>query len=67
MTTSQLDRAVEAGDAFRGYGVTQADVAQVRVDPKTVYARRAVGPAPGARPTSVSTVCAKSCGSCRTH
>lgn len=42
MSTKQLDRAVEAGDivaAFKSYGVTQADVAQVtRTDPKTVYA-----------------------------
>jgi len=45
MSTKQLERAVEAGDlveAFKSFGVTQADVAQVtRTDPKTVYAWRA--------------------------
>lgn len=41
----KLERAVEAGDlvtAFRGYGVSQADIATIaRVDPKTVYAWKA--------------------------
>ena len=45
MSAKQLERAVEAGDlveAFKSFGVTQADVAQVtRTDPKTVYAWRA--------------------------
>ena len=45
MTTKQLERAVEAGDlveAFRSFGLTQADLAQVtKTDPKTVYAWRA--------------------------
>lgn len=50
MSAKQLARAVEAGDlveAMRGYGVSQADIAQVaKVDPKTVYAWRAVGARP---------------------
>jgi len=45
MSAKQLERAVEAGDlveAFKSFGVTQTDVAQVtRTDPKTVYAWRA--------------------------
>jgi hypothetical protein len=45
MSTKQLERAVEAGDlveAFRGFGLTQTDLAQVtKTDPKTVYAWRA--------------------------
>lgn len=51
MTTKQLGRAVEASDfvrAFKGYGVSQADIAQVvQVDVETVYAWKATGAKPG--------------------
>jgi hypothetical protein len=50
MSAKQLERAVEAGDmveAFKSFGVTQADVAKVTdTDPKTVYSWRVTNARP---------------------